>query len=604
MATSRGSEFTRRTRVVRTLVERAPRWVLVVVGLAAVGLGGLLLVRPLTSLAVLALYVGISMVVTGVADLLAATRPLRSVVAGLWILGGVVVALAQGISLGVLAWGVAILLAGSGVARCVAAIRTRGGRTGGSRTGGDRTSAGRAQGWRADIILGVAEIALAIPTVQWPDVTLLVVAILFGLRTLGFGLLTLWRAVHPVSDGAPPRRGPLRTVAAAVALALVAVLGVVSWQIRASVPTVTNFYVPPADVPEQAGQLIRSEPFTRGVPAQAEAWRILYTTTTDDGTPAVASGLVVVPRARTGEPLPVISWAHGTTGFATHCAPSVVNEPFESGAMMVLDQVLDAGWALVATDYAGLGTDGVQPYVIGAGQAHSVLDATRAAQQMTDLALANDTVIWGHSQGGHGALWSGQLASSYAPDLTVLGTVALAPASDPLGLTGQLGEITGGSVFGSFVIEAYAGTYDDVSLNDYVIPAARTLVRQMATRCLSEPGALVSVLNALSISGDRPIFARDPATGPLGERLAANVATGPYDAPLFIGQGLTDQIVLPTLQETYVARLCAAGVEVESHTYEGLDHLALVAPESPAIADVLSWTRARFAGDATATSHC
>src|SRR5699024_11114917 len=142
----------------------------------------------------------------------------------------------------------------------------------------------------------------------------------------------------------------------------------------------------------------------------ATGWRILYTTTDAHGAPATASALVLVPTSWRAVPRPVIAWAPGTTGFATHCAPSLLEHQVAAGAMPALDQVLDRGWAVVATDYTGLGTPGPHPYLIGPGEAHSVLDGIRAAGQLEGAELAPQTVVWGHSQGGHAALWTGQLA--------------------------------------------------------------------------------------------------------------------------------------------------------------------------------------------------
>ncbi len=38
------------------------------------------------------------------------------------------------------------------------------------------------------------------------------------------------------------------------------------------------------------------------------------------------------------------------------------------------------GWTFVATDYEGLGTPGVHPYLVGLSEARGVLDIVRAAQ--------------------------------------------------------------------------------------------------------------------------------------------------------------------------------------------------------------------------------
>ncbi len=102
-----------------------------------------------------------------------------------------------------------------------------------------------------------------------------------------------------------------------------------------------------------------------------------------------------------------------------------------SDANYLIDEaVVQQGWAVVVTDYAGLGTAGPHPYLIGEGEARSVLDATRAARQLDDISLSTETVVWGHSQGGHAALWTGQLAPTYAPDVGVIAVAAMAPAAN------------------------------------------------------------------------------------------------------------------------------------------------------------------------------
>jgi pimeloyl-ACP methyl ester carboxylesterase len=382
---------------------------------------------------------------------------------------------------------------------------------------------------------------------------------------------------------------------------LAVVLVLVSFVIRRGAPTPDAFYTPPASVPGEPGRLLRAEPFTREIPAGASAWRILYTTTRDEGRPAVASALVVVPTSRARDGLPVIAWAHGTTGTARGCAPTVI-DPFEAGAFFVLDDVLAHGWAYVGTDYVGLGTESPHPYLVGQAEARSVLDSVRAAHELQDVALGDHAVVWGHSQGGHAALWTGALAPTYAPDVRVDGVAALAPASNLPALVDGLGDVTGGELFASYVIDSYARVYPDVTYREYVRPGARPIVRAMAGRCLADvPNTLVSIGTVFAL--DKAIWTGDPARGTLGERLRENVPTGRIEAPLLIGQGSADSLVVPSAQRAYVEQRCAAGQAVDYRVYPGLDHLALVDAESPAIAELLDWTRARLAGEA-ATDSC
>ena len=89
-----------------------------------------------------------------------------------------------------------------------------------------------------------------------------------------------------------------------------------------------------------------------------------------------------------------------------------------------------AGWVVVATDYSFAEKGGPHHYLIGEGEARSVLDSVRAARQMPELTLDKRMVIWGYSQGGHAALWSGIVGPGCAPDLEIFGVAAIAPPAN------------------------------------------------------------------------------------------------------------------------------------------------------------------------------
>jgi uncharacterized membrane protein HdeD (DUF308 family)/alpha-beta hydrolase superfamily lysophospholipase len=567
-----------------------------VVGLACVVLGVVLATRPFTSLSVLVLLVGVAMIATGISEISGADtspRPRLGRLLGVgWIVTGVAALAWPDLSVQGVAIFVGVSMIVSGALHVVAGIR------------------GTTDERLASAISGLASVVFGVLALAWPDVTLLVVAVVFGARTVLFGLSRIAWALQRHEPGAPvdatPRRRGrirrwLRVVGAVVSLLLAVGLASVSAKLREGEPVVDAFYDAPDDVPSQPGQLLRIEPFERGVPDDARAWRILYTTTRDDGIPAVASALVAAPRTLPAGPRPVIAWAHGTTGVARTCAPSVLADPFGSGAFFVLDDVVAQGWVLVATDYVGLGTPGPHPYLIGEGEGRSVLDAVRAARQIDDLPLEERTIVWGHSQGGHAALWAGQLAESYAPDVGVEGVAALAPASDLPGLVDNLGNVPGGSIFATYVLDGYSRTYDDVGFDDYVRPTARVTVREVAGRCLGEPAVFVSVLTSLTT--DMSVFSTEPGSGSLGDRLVENTPGGPFAAPLLIGQGATDPLVLPDVQAAFAASLCADGNTVDFRTYDGRDHVGVVQADSPLIPDLLAWTQARLDGE-TATSTC
>jgi len=381
----------------------------------------------------------------------------------------------------------------------------------------------------------------------------------------------------------------LRFLALALA-GVAALIGTAWWLARPAAPDA--FYAPPAGWPPEPGALLRQEAFGRGVPADAQGWRILYGTTRHDGTPAVASAIVVVARKPHEGPRPLVAWTHGTTGFAPGCAPSLLDDPFAN--VPALKEAIDKGWVFVGTDYVGLGTSGPHPYLIGEGQARSALDAIRAVRQMKDLRLGDGAVVWGHSQGGHAALWTGILAPAYAPELKLLGVAAMAPASDLRPLLEAVQGTTVGRIMSSFVLRSYGEAYADVSFDAYTAAPTRWLARDMSGRCLAGREALFSVVEALAAGGS--IFRTQPTSGPFGERLAQNTPARPLPQPLLIAQGLADDLVLPEIQAGFVQRLCSAGQALEYRTYAGRDHLSVLAPDAPFVAELVRWTEDRLAG--------
>lgn len=387
----------------------------------------------------------------------------------------------------------------------------------------------------------------------------------------------------------PVPRLLLIALAAAPLLALLLVLA--AWWL--TLPTSPDpFYNATYRVPFRPGTLLRQEPFTRGVPEGAVAWRILHATTRDDGSPTLASAIVMVARGAPAGLRPVVAWAHGTTGIVRGCAPSLLGDPFAH--VPALQPLLAQGWAYVATDYVGLGADGIHPYLVGTGQARSALDAVRAARQMVGVALADRTVVWGHSQGGNAALWAGMLAPTYAPDVPLAGIAALAPASDLPALMGAVQHTPIGRITSSYVLQAYSETYGDVKFEAYARGWPALMARDIASRCIAGGQAVFTALEAVAAGGS--IFSTSPTGGALGRRLAENTPLGPWAQPVLVAQGLADELVLPEVQSRFVAARCQAGRVIDYRRYAGRDHLSVVAGDSPLAGELVAWTRERFAG--------
>ncbi|HEY5442169.1 MAG TPA: lipase family protein, partial [Candidatus Saccharimonadales bacterium] len=175
------------------------------------------------------------------------------------------------------------------------------------------------------------------------------------------------------------------------------------------------------------GQVVRQEPLGVTI-AGGSGTRILYRTQHANGSYTFSSGMVFIPNnSKAGSPRPVVAWAHGTLGLGDACAPSRTSNPVSDIAWV--SSMLEKGWVVTATDYAGFGTAGTQGYLVGGDEAHDVLNSVRAARNLPQSQAGTTFVIWGHSQGGNSALFSASDAAAYAPELQLDGTVASAPAA-------------------------------------------------------------------------------------------------------------------------------------------------------------------------------
>ena len=353
------------------------------------------------------------------------------------------------------------------------------------------------------------------------------------------------------------------------------------------------FYDPPQNLPDRPGVLLRSEPLENvTLPAGMRGWRILYTTTVDARTPATAVATVFAPVVLPAGPRPVVTWTHGTTGLLQKCMPSLASQP--TGGIPARDQIVAAAWVVVATDYSFAEKGGPHPYIIGEGEARSALDSVRAARQMAELTLDERTVVWGHSQGGHSALWTGIVGPRYAPDVKIVGVAAIAPAADMKNILSM--NIAVDKRLGPYVARAYSRFYPDVRFDDALRPEARTAAREIVNLCGFLPKEDPQRIAYLIGTFEGRSLATDTDAAFAG-RLAQNTANRPIAAPVVVAQGLADVVVPPAATDSYVSERCAAGQHLEYWTFQGRDHSTIVQPGTPLEEPLITWTKARFANE-------
>src|SRR5262245_4997752 len=353
------------------------------------------------------------------------------------------------------------------------------------------------------------------------------------------------------------------------------------------------FYDPPAEVPDRPGALLRSEPLADvTLPAGVQGWRILYTTTVNDTTPATAVATVFAPIDPPAGPRPVITWEHGTTGLLQKCMPSLVSAP--AMGIPALDRVASAGWVIVATDYSFAEMGGPHPYLIGEGEARAALDAVRAARQMPELTLDARTVVWGHSEGGHAALWTGIVGPRYAPEIQIAGIAAIAPAANVTNILATNPEAD--KRLGPYVALAYSRFYPDVTFEQALSPHALAAAREIVNLCGVLPLEDPQRIARLAATFEAPALTTS-TNATLALRLGENTADHPIAAPLVIAQGLADDVVPLPATEAYVAERCDAGQRLDYWTFAGLDHGGIVQPGTRLDEPLVEWTTARFANE-------
>lgn len=569
------------------------RWVAALTGVALILLAIVLAPRPLSALVVV-VWVLAAMLAAWACTLLAASRRRIGVKASAVALFAASVAIIWFLPAVVGALSVSLIIAlGIGALRMfVLAFRPA--------TAGQRTTR----------VLGAVALAgFALLTWWWPDAALIAIALCATIAAGIVGVVLVYRAVR---GARPPKtrrtrrdRPVLRWTGTLAAVALVAALVAGSAFIREGAPASGDFYAWNDPIPA-AGTLLRTEAYTGEVPVGARAYRILYATTYSDGTPALASGLVALPTAKASAPRLVLAWQHGTTGVAQGCAPSLSDNGLSEYAIPGIGTAIERGWDVVATDYPGQGTAGRYPYLIGQGEGRATLDGVRALAHISDAHASNRVMLWGHSQGGHATLWAGQIAPTYAPDLTVVSVAALSAAWDPLsmarGVTAKRASALT-DVATTYVLVPYVDEYADIAFAHNVHPAGHSIARAFASRCATQLSTLVTALVAWAIGADAPLYRIDVDTEPMHARLSQNVASGIVPAPLFLGQGTDDEVVPIALQRTLARALCSKDRAVSVHEYAGRTHMGVVAADSPLIPDLYSWADEVIAGK-TPPSTC
>lgn len=344
------------------------------------------------------------------------------------------------------------------------------------------------------------------------------------------------------------------------------------------------------------GTLIRQQFMDIVVPGGGKAYRILYHSELADGTPTIVSGMIFIPtKPPTSDDLfrgsaigerPIIAWAHGTIGMGTSCAPSRSLKPLSD--IGGLSEMMASGFIVVATDYYGLGTEGVEHYLIGQDEARDVLNSVRAARGFPQTQTSDRFALWGHSQGGHSVLFAANLAKEYAPELTLIAAAAGAPAAELPSLMHQSYKTAVPWVIGPEIAIAWPLVYKDLPLEGVLSPTALKNYERLGAEC-SKPAGIEAIIRS---KFDERFFAVDPTANPLWKQALTDQTPEPVmGTPLLIVQGLADTIVLPNTTALFAKKSCDEGTNLTMNWLADVTHLQTAIIAGPSVA---SWLEQRF----------
>lgn len=373
-------------------------------------------------------------------------------------------------------------------------------------------------------------------------------------------------------------------------------------------PAGDGFYTPSSLLPKgPRGSVIWARPLdgTMALPGAKTNTLVLYRSTGAARDSVAVSGTISIPKGQAPrDGWPVIVWTHGTTGLAPECAPSRdTDKGLEHEYIAVIRTLLDSfvtnGYAIVASDYEGLGTPGDHPFLQGVPTGRNALDMLRAAREI-DPAIGTRYAVMGHSQGGQVDLFAAAIGPKYVPEFKLVGNVAFAPGSH---IGKRLDSVIASPKvelalpYTLYALGSYARTNSRIELKKILTPQALSHMPDLFEGCMTH--ALTKGYWSTAIAKDQ--FVKRPKLRAF-RKMARENEPGflRISVPTLILQGDADVTVLPKDTDEAAKQLCERGNVLDYRPVAGADHDGAMEKGG---ADALAWIGARFKGE-TAASNC
>jgi pimeloyl-ACP methyl ester carboxylesterase len=345
----------------------------------------------------------------------------------------------------------------------------------------------------------------------------------------------------------------------------------------------TKFYDTPDPLPAgKPGELIRSEPFyDYRLSYEVSAFRILYHSRSSNTSDVAVSGVVLLPN---GTPpaggWPIVAWAHDFTGAARPCAPSLLKNLNEGP---LLSMYAGLGYAVVASDYAGLGTSFPHAALDIRSNALDVINSISAARAALPE-LASRWVVAGFAQGSLVAIAVAEAESEIA-DPNYLGAIGISGIGQPQELFEHLAHSPSYFML-VFLAKGIKTVFPKFRIEDMLTDKAIRLYEYVSHSCDAGSGPGPPA-NEMLKSGwqDSPYVKEFFARNTLGRK--------PAYGPLLLISSDSDADVPAALTANSVARLRRQNDRVLLVKYKGPSASTIL---GDSVSEQISWIQARFAG--------
>lgn len=362
---------------------------------------------------------------------------------------------------------------------------------------------------------------------------------------------------------------------------------------------------PPDMTDDGPGSLVSVEPYATGGSElldtdNATYMRVVYRSTSGiDGSPTeVSMSLAIPPGTPPKGGWPIMGFGQGTKGVNNKCASSLYPSlPLNAWTM---DVFVKSGYLVVASDFQGSGVKGVlHPFLDAKTYGYNFIDSVKAARRI-GVPTQNNWLAYGHSAGGLAAWSATELAPTYGKGMNLLGTVAMAPAADMVGLADMAwNETLSGEqrLTLVFLLQSLKWFHPEMNLDDFRSGSTAQHWDEVLDCTPSKFSDIELARSYMTNDGLKPKSYADVIW--LRNQLVPKaIGYQRVETPTYIGYGTDDVLVNESWFVKALERSCAVGSNLEIHKGPGKGHADLDSGFT------LGWLNDRLMGVAAPPSNC